>query len=186
MENTVGVVVLVTGSRDLPANGVVEKSIQQLHDELIGVCESKTFTMYIDTDKNQYGFKKKGTLTIDAMLHTEKKEESKKDDFVKDPKRITLVHGNARGADTYAKQFARKLGWSVIDCEPDWRTLGKRAGLTRNATMVNDYQPHFVLAFPMRRGTEKISKGTEHCIQCVRKYKQKGRLVDLRISYTDA
>jgi hypothetical protein len=104
---------------------------------------------------------------------------------VTDPEHITLVHGNARVADCFAKRFAYNLGWNVIDCDPDWKPLGRKTGLVRNATMVTDHRPHFVLAFLMRRGSEKLSRGTEHCIGCVKRYRSSGRLVDLRVFYTD-
>ena len=54
---------------------------------------------------------------------------------------VSVVHGCARGADTFADQWARARqleGWPIhIDRHPaDWGKHGRRAGHVRNAKMV--------------------------------------------------
>jgi YspA, cpYpsA-related SLOG family len=62
-----------------------------------------------------------------------------------------LMHGNARGADNLADD------WAAGKCEtktfhPLWEVHGKSAGPKRNQEMV-DERPDLVVAFPGSRGT---------------------------------
>jgi hypothetical protein len=50
---------------------------------------------------------------------------------------VTIVHGNAGGADKIAHQEAQKLGFFVEPHPADWKQHGKRAGYLRNEEMVN-------------------------------------------------
>ena len=58
---------------------------------------------------------------------------------------ITIVSGGAKGADTYAEQFAKTLGLATIIHLPDWAKFGKSAGFRRNDLIVRDAD--MVLAF---------------------------------------
>ena len=49
---------------------------------------------------------------------------------------LTLVHGGARGADTFAAEFAESLGWLTEVHRPAWDEYGKAAGLIRNREML--------------------------------------------------
>ena len=66
-----------------------------------------------------------------------------------------LIHGNAPGADTLAGK------WSIGRCIPtlavpaNWVALGKAAGPTRNAAMLQ-FKPHLVVAFPGGVGTDDM------------------------------
>lgn len=64
----------------------------------------------------------------------------------------TIVTGGARGADTYAEQWARGKCWLVV-YRPDWERYGRSAGVIRNADMLDNEKPDLVLAFPGGRGT---------------------------------
>lgn len=69
-----------------------------------------------------------------------------------------LVHGDAPGADTIARDYWR---WCGLVDEPhpaDW-ALGKRAGPLRNEQMVLA-GADLCLAFPIGQ-----SKGTRHCLK---------------------
>lgn len=62
-------------------------------------------------------------------------------DAVPDPREhITLVHGDARGADRLAASVAARAGWTT-EAHPvtraDWRTHGKAAGPIRNQAMAD-------------------------------------------------
>lgn len=46
---------------------------------------------------------------------------------------ITIISGEARGADTLAKQYAEECGWGYEGYPADWDTYGKRAGYVRNS-----------------------------------------------------
>jgi hypothetical protein len=68
-----------------------------------------------------------------------------------------LLHGNARGADTLADQWARAHGVQPVACDALWeyyRGLGKVkvAGKTRNGTML-ELEPDFGLCCPGGNGT---------------------------------
>jgi hypothetical protein len=63
-----------------------------------------------------------------------------------------VIHGGARGADTLAAGAASNRGLKTLAYRADWRR-GKRAGPERNQRMLDDGQPHFVLAFPGAAGT---------------------------------
>lgn len=52
-----------------------------------------------------------------------------------DPGSVTIVHGNAGGADRIAHQEAQKAGLLVEPHPADWERYGKRAGLIRNHQM---------------------------------------------------
>lgn len=66
---------------------------------------------------------------------------------------LTIISGAARGADTYA------IDWAVVNWVPfeeykaDWDTHGKKAGILRNIQMLEEGKPDVVIAFPGGRGT---------------------------------
>lgn len=69
----------------------------------------------------------------------------------------TIVHGDAAGADTQAKEVARALGLTAEAHPASWRELGPIAGSVRNQQMI-DLGADLVIAFPGGRGTR-------HCIR---------------------
>jgi YspA, cpYpsA-related SLOG family len=66
-----------------------------------------------------------------------------------------IIHGNARGADQLAGQYATDRGIPVHSYSPDW-SLGRKAGPLRNQRMIDDGKPDAVLAFPGGRGTDDM------------------------------
>lgn len=76
---------------------------------------------------------------------------------------ITVVHGDARGADHDADVAARYLGFAVERHPAKWRTHGKRAGFLRNIEML-DSGIDLVIAFQLNG-----SRGTQHTINEARK-----------------
>lgn len=50
----------------------------------------------------------------------------------------TIISGGARGADTYAREFARTHGLKLIEFFPDYDKYGKRAPLVRNKLIVEE------------------------------------------------
>lgn len=68
--------------------------------------------------------------------------------------RITrLAHGNARGADTLADDWARVRRVELQRYPADWDRHRKRAGAIRNRAMLDAERPDVVVAFPGGRGT---------------------------------
>jgi hypothetical protein len=97
-----------------------------------------------------------------------------------------VVHGNARGADQFAHDWAIANERQVHVFPGKWKTLaGGRmynpaAGHIRNGVMLDAYPSTLVLAFPYG-----LAKGTRDCIAQalerwheVRVYDLKGELVD--------
>lgn len=72
---------------------------------------------------------------------------------------ITIVHGDARGADRIADMIAMQLGWEVERFPADWARLGRAAGPERNHRMVQA-GADMCVAFPM-----KGSRGTWDCVR---------------------
>jgi hypothetical protein len=50
---------------------------------------------------------------------------------------VTLVHGDAYGADRMAASLGRVRGWTVESHPADWDTLGSGAGPARNQLMLD-------------------------------------------------
>ena len=65
----------------------------------------------------------------------------------------TVVHGDARGADTLAKKWARQRGKTAVAYPADWKRYGKPAGMIRNQQMMDEESPDLVVAFPGGDGT---------------------------------
>ena len=64
----------------------------------------------------------------------------------------TVVHGDARGADSYAELIAPNYGHTTERHPADWRTHSKAAGPIRNQQMI-DAGAVLVIAFPGGKGT---------------------------------
>ncbi len=73
---------------------------------------------------------------------------------------VTLIHGDAPGADTLAAAWARhgfksreRFTMGTISYPADWNTHGRAAGPIRNQQMIDECKPDLVVAFPGGRGT---------------------------------
>jgi YspA, cpYpsA-related SLOG family len=64
-----------------------------------------------------------------------------------------IVHGNARGADSLARDAARQLGMEDRPYSADWNKHGRAAGPIRNQQMLDNEEIDTVVAFPGGRGT---------------------------------
>lgn len=73
-----------------------------------------------------------------------------------DPQAVTIVHGNARGADRTAANVALTLGFDVEAHPADWEEYGNAAGPIRNQAML-DTGVDLVVAFPGGRGTADMT-----------------------------
>jgi len=81
------------------------------------------------------------------------------------PGEVVLIHGDAKGADTVAAEWAMVRDASVESYPADWDRHGKRAGYVRNQQMLAEGKPDMVWAF---RSTGE-SKGTDMMIDLARK-----------------
>jgi hypothetical protein len=83
----------------------------------------------------------------------------------------TLFHGDQRGVDSLAAEYALSRGWTVCKVEADWHLLDGDAGPVRNAEMLcmakrmaaEKRLPVALYAFPSVQ-----SRGTRNCIALAR------------------
>ena len=75
------------------------------------------------------------------------------------PENVTIIHGNARGADLISDSIAREHNFNISSHSAKWDLFGKMAGNIRNQKMV-DLEPDICLAFPLDN-----SIGTYDCIR---------------------
>ena len=73
-----------------------------------------------------------------------------------------IVSGGAKGADTYAREYAMKNNIPLIEFLPDYRRYGKKAPLMRNLQIVDNCD--FLLAF-----WDGKSRGTKFTIDYAKK-----------------
>ena len=74
-----------------------------------------------------------------------------------DPSKVTIVEGGARGADAIARDWCYSADFMPETHKADWDLYKRRAGIIRNAEMVNS-GIDLCLAFIKNR-----SKGATHC-----------------------
>ena len=78
----------------------------------------------------------------------------------------TLIEGEARGADTFARLAGESLGMQILPFPADWNKYGKRAGYIRNQQMLDEGRPELVVAFYSR---PVKSKGTQMMVDIAMK-----------------
>ena len=66
-----------------------------------------------------------------------------------------LIHGDARGADRIAAEWAVSRGVQVVACPANWEHYKNAAGPIRNQYMI-ELCPDAVLAFPGGKGTKNM------------------------------
>jgi YspA, cpYpsA-related SLOG family len=65
------------------------------------------------------------------------------------PSDTVIIHGDYRGADKLADNWATINGVKVDRYPADWTGLGLSAGPIRNQQMIDEGKPDLVIAFPM-------------------------------------
>jgi len=68
---------------------------------------------------------------------------------------LVIIQGGARGADSFAKNWAENHDVENREFEADWNRYGRAAGHKRNTKMLEE-DPHVVVAFPGGPGTENM------------------------------
>src|SRR3989304_258994 len=66
----------------------------------------------------------------------------------------TIVSGGAAGVDTMAEKYAQENNIPTNIYKPDWKTLGKKAGIIRNTDIANN-STH-ILALPSKKSIGTI------------------------------
>jgi hypothetical protein len=75
-----------------------------------------------------------------------------------------LIHGAARGADSYADEWAEIRGIPVDPFPISrrwWQVFGNGAGPYRNGLMLREGKPDVVIAFPGKNGTANMIEQAE-------------------------
>jgi hypothetical protein len=83
---------------------------------------------------------------------------------------VTIVCGEARGADSLGKRLACEKRWRVLSFPADWDKYGKAAGYKRNEEMARNADA--LIAF-----WDGKSKGTKHMIDLAKKHGLQTRIV---------
>jgi len=86
--------------------------------------------------------------------------------------KIIFVSGAAKGADSFARDYAKENKIEIIEFIPDWDKLGKSAGFLRNKDIVD--KSDLLVAF-----WDGKSKGTFHSMKLMN-IKQQNRLIIVR------
>ena len=76
---------------------------------------------------------------------------------------VTVIEGDARGADRLAGQLAHQRGWRLERYPADWTHQGRAAGFRRNARMLRQGRPDLVVAFTV--GPLQESRGTADMVR---------------------
>ncbi len=79
---------------------------------------------------------------------------------------VTVIEGDARGADRLAGQLAHQRGWRLERYPADWTHQGRAAGFRRNARMLRQGRPDLVVAFTV--GPLQESRGTADMVRRAR------------------
>lgn len=82
---------------------------------------------------------------------------------------ITVVCGQAKGADTLGEQYAKERGYAVNYYPANWKLYGKRAGFLRNEQMAQNADA--LVAF-----WNGESRGTKHMIDLAKQHNLKIRI----------
>ena len=76
---------------------------------------------------------------------------------------ITVVCGEARGADSLGRRYAEERGYQIASFPADWSKYHKQAGYIRNVEMANN-------ADALAAFWDGKSRGTKHMIETARKF----------------
>lgn len=77
---------------------------------------------------------------------------------------VTIISGDARGADSLGVKYAKEKGHDIMHFPADWNKYGKSAGYKRNVEMADNADA--VVVF-----WNGISKGSEHMINIAKERK---------------
>jgi predicted Rossmann fold nucleotide-binding protein DprA/Smf involved in DNA uptake len=83
-----------------------------------------------------------------------------------------IISGGAKGADTYAREFAQEHGIEIIEFLPDYKRYGRGAPIVRNKLIVENCDE--LIAF-----WDGESKGTKFTIDYAMKIGKKVRIIEI-------
>lgn len=80
-----------------------------------------------------------------------------------------IIEGEAKGADTLAKEWAEEREIIVMGFPANWKQWGRAAGPMRNRQMIEEGKPDLVIAFPSK--LLHNTKGTKDMVNQARHFK---------------
>lgn len=87
-------------------------------------------------------------------------------DNIGPPEITCIISGMAKGADTFAAEWAKRFGFKLEEYWADWKAHGKAAGPIRNQQMIDEGKPDLVIAFPGGNGTaDMVRRAKKHNIE---------------------
>lgn len=86
-------------------------------------------------------------------------------------RKLIIIQGEAQGADSWAKDWAKKNKVETMDFPADWKKHGKSAGYIRNSQMLKEGNPDLVVGFPGGDGTKMMCELAEKANVTVKRYK---------------
>ena len=122
------------------------------------------------------GGRKYGTrITEDGYLAINKAQvdllNTTLDNLLLEFKNLIIIQGEAKGADSLAKDWAFRNKVQTLSFPANWKIHGKSAGFKRNAQMLEDGKPELVVAFAGGTGTKMMCDIAERADVEVRKIK---------------
>ncbi len=82
-------------------------------------------------------------------------------DYLEKHPDLVIIHGGARGADSWAKLWAQYSGVPQLEFLAEWDKYGRAAGAIRNTRMILEGKPDLILALPGGRGTANMISQAE-------------------------
>lgn len=120
-----------------------------------------------------------GSRYLTRGLHLQAMSEALRKVLPQPGVRVTLIHGDAEGADRFSEE-ALRLAWGedfwVERFPADWKRHGRAAGPLRNARMLSEGRPDFWVAFQMKGAA---NKGTSDMLRRAQKAGIPGRSIPL-------
>jgi hypothetical protein len=107
------------------------------------------------------GGRKYGWIVMDTFTKVENQQETQYLYRILDqlkPVITKIVHGDAQGADSWAKLWAIRNNIEQKPYPANWDKYDLAAGPIRNTEMLYDSNPDIVLAFPGNAGTGNMIK----------------------------
>ena len=77
-----------------------------------------------------------------------------------------VIEGEARGADTLAREEAERRGIPVLSFPANWKQYGRAAGPIRNRQMLSEGRPEYVCGF---HSSIEASSGTRDMLNQARR-----------------
>lgn len=116
-----------------------------------------------------FAYKPDPTLLPEVVYYIRDNEKTNEAiDFVKSYSPTVIIQGGAKGGDEIGKLTAEALGIKNEEYRADWKGHGRAAGPIRNQQMLDEGQPHLVIAFKGYKGTaDMVSRAKKAGVEVI-------------------